>query len=275
MKTKALMCAGLSIVALAFTGCSDDDKRGTGADMAQQTRMSTQADAAADDILTVIESEYSEQNPNGRNGLVTPFLPECATVTTTATGNTWQRVVNFGTTGCTLPNGNVVSGIINISGTTDYEALSQTITYSLQNFYHNGILIEGNKYAVRVLENTNGNPQSTIQLDLDLTFPNGTGATRTGSRVWEWVAGADTPLNPFDNEYLVTGQWATAFPDNTLATTVTSPLRVKLNCAHIVEGSLHFATNNNEADLDYGSGACDAQATLSINGGAATTIILQ
>lgn len=262
---------------LLLAGCSRSDDEKNKGSFADAAKMSAQVDEASDDILKIIEDQYSAQ-ANGE-GRMSPadiqlLLPDCATVTTVANGNTWTRTINFGTTSCELYNGNVVTGILIVSGMNDFESMQQTIEYSFENFYHNGRHIEGNKFATRIASNGSGNPQSTITLDLTITFVNGTVAERTGNRTWEWVAGVNTPFNPFDNEYLVSGSWQTAFPDQTLSTTVTGPLRVKLNCEHITEGTLHFTAGNNEAELNYGDGNCDAVAELSINGGAASTFYL-
>jgi len=276
MKTDFFKKMALASFALTLVACSgdDDEKTETQEDLVEQITMSSDMDEAADDILYIIENQYEEQSTGGRNQNTNQFLPECATVTATASGGTWEAVVDFGTTGCQMPNGNILKGIIAISGTTDFAAMSQTINYSFEDFYHNNRLIEGDRHVVRVLENENGNPQSTIELDLSVTFANGAVATRQGERVWEWIEGVNTMFNPLDNVYLVTGMWITTFPDNSLTTEISTPLRVEITCPHIVEGSVNFSTNSNALVLDYGDGNCDNTATVSINGGEESTIFL-
>lgn len=279
MKAKHLSVLILALGTCIFTACSDDDSADNTevqGDLVAQSKTSSDADMIADDILYIIENEYNNQTA-GRplEALDTQdFLPECATSVTTTSGNTWETTIDFGTTGCAMPNGNVLKGSIVISGSTDFTAMSQTINYSFQDFYHNNKHVEGNRYVVRVLENGNGNPQSTIELDFIVTFPNGLIVTREGNRVWEWVAGIDTPFNPLDNEYLVTGEWTTTFPDNTLTTEVTNALSVKASCAHIVEGILTFTDNNNTLVLNYGNGECNNEIYISINGGSFNTFYL-
>lgn len=279
LKTKSNYWAKMAFVAsfAILTSCSDDDekKTETEADLLEQTKMSSDVDAVADDIMFIIENEYSNQSSAGRSPQGTQdFLPECATVTSTVTGGNWEATIDFGTTGCAMPNGNILKGIIAITGTTDFAALSQTINYSFENFYHNNRLVQGDRYVVRQLENSNGNPQSTIELDLSVTFPNGAVVTREGNRVWEWIEGVETIFNPLDNVYLVTGEWITVFPDNSLSTEITSALRILGTCNHIVEGTINFSTNSNALVLDYGNGTCDSEATVSINGAEAATINL-
>lgn len=278
MKKKAFAKLAILSFALALTGCSDDnnDKVVTQADFVTKAKTSTEVDAITDDLMSIIETEYNSQNTAGRSPQGgQDFLPECVTITSTLNGGNWTTVLDFGTTGCAMPNGNILKGVITITGSTNFEAMSQTINYSFDGFYHNNRLIEGDRYVVRVLENANGNPQSTIELNLSVTFPNGQVVTRTGNRIWEWTEGVDTILNPFDNVYLVTGEWTTTFPDNTLTTEITSALKIAMTCPNIVQGTVNFTTNNNELVLDYGAGACDNIATIAINGGAESTIVLE
>jgi hypothetical protein len=278
MKKKIFAKLAIVLFALILTGCSDDnnDKVETQEDFVTQAKKSTDVDAITDDLMSIIENEYNSQNTTGRSPQgAQDFLPECVTITSTLTGGNWTTVLDFGTTGCPMPNGNILKGIITITGSTNFAAMSQTINYSFDGFYHNNRLIEGNKYVERVLENANGNPQSTIELDLSVTFPNGEVVSRTGNRIWEWTEGADTILNPFDNVYLVTGAWVTTFPNNALSTEITSALKIKMTCSDIVEGTVSFSTDNNTLVLDYGDGTCDNIATIAINGGAESTIILE
>lgn len=278
MKSNFFTKMAIASFVLALVACSGDDDENnveTQEGLVEQIKMSSNMDEVTDDILYIIENQYEDQSNGGRSPQDTnEFLPECATVTSNATGNTWEATIDFGTTGCAMPNGNILKGVIIISGSTDFSAMSQTIDYSFDNFYHNNRHIEGNRHVVRVLENVNGNPQSTIELDLTITFPNGTVATREGERVWEWIEGVNTMFNPLDNVYLVTGMWITTFPDNSLTTEISTPLRVEIACQHIVEGTVNFSTNSNGLVLDYGDGTCDNQATISINGGEESPIIL-
>lgn len=278
MKKKVIAKLAILSFALILTGCSDenDDKVVTQTDFVAQAKTSTEVDAITDDLLSIIETEYNNQNATGRTTQgAQDFLPECVTITSTINGGNWETVLDFGNTGCAMPNGNILKGVITITGSTNFEAMSQTINYSFDGFYHNNRLIEGDRYVVRVLQNANGNPQSTIELNLSVTFPNGEVVTRTGNRVWEWTEGVDTILNPLDNVYLVTGEWVTTFPNNALTTEITSALKIQMTCSNIVQGVVNFSTNNNTLVLDYGNGNCDNLATIAINGGAESTIILE
>lgn len=274
MKKLTSLTLALASAVLLFTGCSKDDETTPGFN--EEARKSSMVDEVADDVAAIAEDQYNAQSMANRmqSEAVVPFLPECATVTTVVSGSTWQRTIDFGSTGCTLNNGNVVSGTIVVNGSLNFSAPSQTISYTFINFHHNNRLVEGNRTITHIPSNQNGNPQSTISLDMTVTFADGTAVTRQGNRVREMVAGQATPHIFGDNEYSVTGAWTTTFPNAVHAATVTSPLHIKISCPHIVSGILNITRNGNQLVFDYGSGTCDNDATLSVNGGAPVAIVL-
>jgi hypothetical protein len=49
-----------------------------------------------------------------------------------------------------------------MSYTVDTSVASFTVTYTFENFYFNDLSVEGENTLVRVRENENGNPQSTL-----------------------------------------------------------------------------------------------------------------
>jgi hypothetical protein len=138
------------------------------------------------------------------------------------------------------------------------------------------MLVQGNRTVTR-------SHQSTIHLtaihpvnvmDINMTFTNSNGVyTRVGTRTRECVEGFDTRLIWSDNIYVVTGSWTTTFPNGNLHTNTISdiePLRIRMNCDYrIVEGTVNITRPNHTAVLDYGTGTCDNNATISIDGGVA------
>jgi hypothetical protein len=107
-----------------------------------------------------------------------------------------------------------------------------------------------------------------MTLDMTVTFPNGNVYTRVGTRIREMVEGIDTPSVWLDNVFLITGNWTTTLPNgSTQTSTITTPLKIRMNCNYIVSGVLAFTRNNNTAILDYGiDNGCDNLATATING---------
>lgn len=270
MKIKNLVL-GLTL-SMFILSCSKDDSSSS---ELIDAKVSTRIDVATEDVAKIVEDQYALQaNPGaGKNALETQALPPCATVTVVLTATTWTRTVVFDN--CTLPNGNVLDGIIIASGSLNFDTPSYTISYSFVDFHHNNILIEGNRTVVRTQQSTATlatiHPVTTMSIDMTVTFPNGNVYHRVGNRVREMIEGFGTPMIWADNVFSISGSWTTTFPAGTQTSTITTPLRVEADCPHIVSGVVTIVRNDNTATLDYGNGDCDNQAALTVNGN--TTII--
>lgn len=277
MKTNSLLKIVALFAVILFASCSKDNNDTatfTTADIATNAKI----DQISNDVSDVIDDQYTEQNPTGRPNanVENTLLPACATVTTSVTATIWTRTINFGTTGCAMPNGAVLRGVITISGSLNYTPRDYVISYSFINFYHNDILIQGNRTITRSFLSTTY--QTAVHpvnvMDMNMTFTiNGNVYTRVGTRTRECVEGYDTIPNWIDNVYVVTGSWTTTFPTgaiHTNAISATSPLRIRMNCNYrIVSGIVNITRPNHTAVLDYGTGTCDNIATISIDGGIA------
>jgi hypothetical protein len=269
MKTKILLLGmALSLVTIS---CNKDDKENnyTAPIAANDVKANSEMDNINDDVLYIAESE-SDQEISGRGvaGGVT-FLGGCASISTEEGDATWIRTIDFGAENCMLFNGNYVRGKIILTFSADFDANTRTVSYAFEDFYHNDRKVSGNRTVVRkILEN--GHPQATISLDMTVTLTDGTVYTRVGERIREFTAGYNTPFNLFDNEFSVTGEWATSISSTgeAYSTTINTPLIIKWNCPHIVSGNVTVVRGSDIATavLDYGAGICDDDATLTING---------
>ncbi len=278
MKTNSLLKIVALFAVILFASCSKDNNDTattfTTADIATNAKI----DQISNDVTDVIDDQYAEQNPTGRPNanVENTLLPTCATVTTSVTSTTWTKTINFGTTGCAMPNGAILRGVITISGNLNYTAQNYVISYTFVNFYHNDMLVQGNRTITRSLQSTTY--QTAIHpvtvMDMNMTFTiRGDVYTRVGSRTRECVEGYDTRTDWHDNVYVVTGSWATTFPTgaiHTNAISATSPLRIRMSCNYrIVSGTVNITRPYHTAVLDYGTGTCDNIATISIDGGVA------
>ena len=292
MKTKILFL-GL-ILSVLTIGCSKDDKNESVATFtSDEAKVNAKIDVANDDVSDIVEGQFNatQSNASGRSSEITAStnLPGCANVTrdpdfTTALtpGDLVTKTIDFGTTGCTMANGNVLKGKIIITFTYQPDATSHTINYQFDNFYHNAIKFVGNRTFTRTMSvGTVQNPSHPIvvmNLQMTATFPDGRVFTRVGTRTREIISGYITP-DFLDNIYQVTGNWSTTFPNTTVQTsTITSPLLVKISCINenkplLVQGIITFTRNGNTATLDYGDGTCDNLAVFTINGNAYNIII--
>lgn len=285
MKTRFLMLT--LILSLAIISCSKDTETTPEPQItAEEAAINAKIDIANDDVIDITADEEANTYANSTSGrsetfVVSPFTV-CATITrvpafgTVITpGTVVTKTIDFGTAGCTLPNGNVVKGKIIITFTYEPNATSHTITYTFDNFYHNSIKFTGTKTFTRTMTaetpNSPSHPVVTMNMDMTATFPNGNMYTRVGQRVREIIGGYATATWT-DNVYKVTGSWTTTFPNTALQTsTITTPLIVKMSCVAvnkplIVQGVITFERNNHTATLDYGNGDCDNLAVFTING---------
>ena len=274
MKTKKLL-VGL-LLSFLIISCSKDDNNSSL--NSEDAKINTTIDAITDDISQIVDDQFAAQSNSSGRTLTLPesILPSCATVTIVVANNIWTRTITFAS-GCTLPNGSVVSGTIIVSGSTNFNQPTQTISYSFVDFYHNNILVQGNKTIVRSLQSTATlavvHPVANMNIDLTLTYPNGNVYSRVGTRVRELIQGFATPMIWLDNIFSVTGNWTTTFPNGMQTATITTPLIIKMSCPHIVSGVMTIVRNNNTGTIDYGDGTCDNLATLTIDG-VATVITL-
>jgi len=222
-------------------------------------------DNIADDLSDIAQIESEAVSTAGR-GSQPGLLGECTQTTTTISGNTWTRIIDFGTSDCSLANGNKVRGKIILTFSDDFPAAVRTVRYRLENFYHNSRFVQGNDSLGKTF--VNGHPTAALNLSMTVTTPTGFVLQRMGRRLREFTSGYNT-LAWSDDQFSVTGSWSTSFPNRTVHfSTVNSPLIIKSDCEHILGGTIKFTRDNASAAglLDYGNGTCDNQATLYVNG---------
>ena len=276
MKTKIV--SGIAIVMLSFfISCdsSNDGNDNNPALTAKDIAVNSKIDVAIDDVVYIVEDQYTaQQSISNRSSTASKsILPTCATFTTVLVDGTWTRTIDFGSTGCTLPNGNVLKGKIIISFSNDFTSKSRTLSYRFVDFYHNGKLLQGNKSITYESKSTEllatEHPVMTFTVDMKITFDDGKVYSRTGTTVKETIEGNETPLNWEDNVFLVTGNSATSLANgDTVTTVITTPLRYITSCKlpFPVSGIVSITKNTSVGTLDFGDGKCDNLATLTIDG---------
>jgi hypothetical protein len=291
MKSKIVLF-GL-FLSLLTVSCSRDKSEDVGqpAMTSEEAGISAKVDIANDDISNIVDEQLTSQDGvSGKMGQsATMFAPACTTITrvpamgtTPTVGQMVTKTIDFGTTGCTMPNGNVLKGKIILTFVYQPTATSHVITCTFNNFYHNLRKIDGTKTYTRTLTvATAASPSHPIwvmNMNLTITLPDGRVLTRVGSRTGEIITGYSTPTDWTDNVYSVTGNWVTTFPNNNARTsTITSPLLVKLPCvptnSALSQGIITFTRGTQTATLDYGNGACDNLAVFTYNGVAYNIIL--
>ena len=284
--TKILLALTLTVV---FFSCSKQDKDDNVNFSPDEAQVNAKIDVSNDDVSDIVEGQFEATAANPTSGKSTETaavaasnLPACVNITrlpargTPITAGTLvTKTVDFGTTGCPMPNGNILKGKIIITFTFNPNATSHVINYEFVNFYHNAIKFDGNKTFTRTMTAATAaspsHPIVVMTMDMTATFPDGRVFTRVGTRTREIIEGFTTPIFS-DNVYRITGTWTTTRPNTSVQTsTITTPLRVKMACIAvnkplIVAGVISFERNNQIATLDYGNGDCDNLAVFTFNG---------
>jgi hypothetical protein len=279
MKTKFLLFVSLLSISI-FIGCSTDESANVSVTLKTITTddaiANSEIDTTVDDVSIIAEDQFEMQKSivAKTSAGMKSILPPCATVTTVLTDDNWIRTIDFGTQGCALPNGNVLKGKIIVSFSKNFTTPIKTISYTLEEFYHNGKLIEGSRTISHELKSTDLltalHPVTTHSVDVKITFSDGKIYTRIGTRVREMVEGFATFANWEDNVFKVWGYNITTFPNGskyTFTIQKTRPLLIKMSCKmpFPVSGIEEITKNEGKATLDYGVGECDKLATLTIN----------
>jgi hypothetical protein len=179
--------------------------------------------------------------------------------------------IDFGT-GCTGPNGRVRKGKIKIEFLGARFQPGSTVTITTEDYYVDGIRIDGVRTEVNSSESTEDAPKFTIDESVEIMFLDGSTATRESHRVRTWNRAA----NPLEDTWTVTDG---GIP--TVGTTrkgidyvmnITKALVFKRSCAISskmvvpVEGTKELVIGTKKITTDFGTGNCDTVITITING---------
>ncbi|AMC11798.1 hypothetical protein Lupro_11180 [Lutibacter profundi] len=261
-----------------FTSCNNSDNIDLSEPiLTEETNIFVEADNISDEVNNVIDDFFVEESLGARsedNNTGGVLGLGCMTRAVVIEGTTKTVTLDFGE-GCELPNGTVLSGKIILIHAVDTDVKSLTIKYTFENFYFNELNIEGENTVVRVRENENGNPQSTLTINMKITWPDGEFASRRGTKIREWIEGYNTRTFG-DNVFLITGNWTTTFKNGTLlSATIIEPLRREMACRFIVSGVVELQKNDRNGFLNFGDGSCDNKAIFTNEEGEEFEIILR
>lgn len=222
--------------------------------------------SGTEDVADAILDSYQ----TGKSSFTDAVSDSCPAVTIDhPTDAVWPKTitVNYGA-GCTGFYDQTRSGKIIIVVTGPRRTIGSKKTVTFDNFYFNGIKVEG----TRVIENLgyNNNQDMVFGVTLTggkLTLPNGNTIEREVKHQREWIAGF-TSKNAWDDEVLITGTASGVnINDVVYADTITTALHWERACKFIVSGVVKISREGKDpVTLDYGTGDCDATATVTLNG---------
>ncbi len=159
-------------------------------------------------------------------------------------------------------------GEIKATWTGPYRAAGTVITITTHNYFVNSDKFD---YVKTVTNNgTNGAGHLTYAINVSIAnilFTDGTTMSWTSQRTREWVEGQGT-LTPLDDEYSITGTAeGTSRAGINFTASITNPLIIAVGCPHIKQGTIEITPDGKPIrTLDFGTGNCDSQATVEING---------
>jgi hypothetical protein len=279
MKTNYLkyMALGLVSIALVTFSCKKDEEEKVDNETttAQDNAISQNA---FDDMKKVVEEAADDE---GNTTAKTSFsFGACATVNITPAWSdtaTWPKTmtIDFGATNCTGNNGVNRRGKLIVTLSDRFRNSGSVLTVQPQGYYVNDHLVEGTKTITNNGRNSSNNLTFTVQVtNAKITFPAGGSTTWASTRTNEWIAGESTTLFSHgipgicDDVILITGSASGVSRSGKAYTaTITSPLRKEACCRWLVSGVVDIAPSGGLVrTVDFGAGACDNSATVTIAG---------
>ena len=218
----------------------------------------------------------ARESSYGRQGIKPVDIRfSCATITFLFADNNSTTTphgfitIDFGD-GCTDAKGNVRKGKIIVEFTGKRFLPDSRIITTFQDYFINGVKIEGVRTVTNVTGSVEENPKFLIKVDNGkATWEDGTFVTREVNRTREWIRAN----NPLEDKWIVEGTAAgTNRNGKTYQVEITKALVYKRECAIsakvfiAVEGTKVLSIDNKVITIDYGTGECDRVVTITING---------
>ncbi|MBK8586059.1 MAG: hypothetical protein IPN88_11815 [Bacteroidetes bacterium] len=264
----SLLAIALLVIASNY-GCKKEkdlsdmeDFQSTSQDIGQVESIGSDVDNMTSQIART--GTFDQSNPSDANHDQFNFL-SCATVT----HDSINHVITYDFhSGCTGADGKVRAGkvIVNYTGTGHFDPGSSWVV-TFDSFYVNTRHVEGTRSVVNNGFNTDNNMNWTITAtNMRITRADGTWRTWNSVRNREMVAGyGDTDWQ--NDEYLINGTADGTNSNGDAVNCVLTDLRREHDCHWITSGTLQITPGSRPVrTIDFGSGTCDDQATVTKNG---------
>lgn len=263
--TSATLCTAI-IGGLLFTGCRKPEND-------NDTAVATDNSIAETESNQVIDAAQSTMIDNGLGRVMNPgsshatLLPSCASVTLDTIAH--NITVNFGTTNCLCSDwdGKYRRGIIQIHYTGHYSDSGTVIHITTQDYFVNDNEYTFDKTVTNMGHNSLGQPYFNIHVATSTVVTPTGQITWTSDRVRTWTSGSTT-TTPYDDVYEITGTASGTSRNGTDFTIIiTSPLVKEIGCRWITQGNMEIAPQGLATRfVDFGSGNCDSEAKVTVNG---------
>lgn len=286
IKSAALATLFFVLTALFITSCQKENSQ-NGSDEEQQlaaSQASGEADAEADVVYNGVFDDAMGVNDEVGIGGTGVFgrINACPTVTITRLNPPdlfpVRVVLDFGTTGCTAPDGHFRKGKVITTYTGRLLAPGSMATTTFDGFYVDSMKVEGiHKISnVSVAVNNVFNRRFKVEvIDGKLTKPSGNFVEWNSVKYITQIEGLITPT-PLDDILKIEGNSRGRVKRGNLLvgweSNIREPLIKRFTCRWIVKGIVRTVRINIAvgspwvADLDFGNGTCDNLAIVTING---------
>jgi hypothetical protein len=273
MKKKTIFLSFLLLAVFSFVyyGCKKDKE-----DTNQRAAIdNSTAENAFNDIFKQVD-KAARQTTQAAAKTTQLDTIGCATLTITPFDTvTWPKTltIDFGTSNCLCEDLKYRRGKIIATLTGRYRDSATVITVNLDNYYVNDNHIEGNKTITNLghigtYGGGNNLKYRIVVTNAKITTIDGI-ITWESTRYREWIEGESTTWPAWqDDVYRITGSASGIdINGNSYTVNIINGLRVALDCRWIESGTIEIAPAGLAVrTLDFGTGDCDNQATVSING---------
>jgi hypothetical protein len=266
MKKSFFLLAALLMGIALFQSCKKDASEDldviTSEDLATNEDFSEQIDLAADVAI--------EERGGGGT---------CPVVTLAQPWGTWPNTItiDYGTTGCTGPNGDhLLKGKIIIVQSNEMFTAGAVRTKTFENFFVDDVQVSGSKSWTNNGKDAAGDWSYTkTATNMLLSFQDGTSTTWNHTHTSTLIQGGGTPTH-WDNVWSSTGS-STGTNRNGISysSTIIEPLIKKATCRWISEGVTELTRDGKTSTLDFGNGTCDRFGKLTLPNGNTVTIRLR
>ncbi|MCX6244985.1 MAG: hypothetical protein NTU98_09805 [Bacteroidetes bacterium] len=269
MKVTGILCGLLilSATVIFLPGCKKNDTNNKKADVTAATD-----NALANNVYGDVKN-WSDKAMAGaklKSSLSdTVYMGTCVLATLDLNVFPFKLTIDFGPVNCKCDDGVYRRGKMFVTVNGDYWQPGTVITYTFENFFMADNQVLGTKTITNNGRNNSGHLSwTTVVAGSIVKANNGGTITYNENTVLEWLEGEATTWMWWDDVYQMTGfSNGTNSDGKTYSCTITNPLKKKLNCEWIQSGTMEIQPQDSPLIiLDFGSGACDDQATATVNG---------
>ncbi|QLE01853.1 hypothetical protein HX109_09905 [Galbibacter sp. BG1] len=241
------------------------------------TMEATQLSEDIDNIVNVVSGSGLEEGGTASKSTLAAkgWLPECLTVTTQSTSDSFMATLDFGE-GCEMPDGKMLAGklMMSTANNADSTSFMNNSEVTFENFMVDTVTVNGTKSFENVFEEGQ-DPKSMVNTDVTFAYQDETTLDYSSEQTRVWVEGYDTQ-EWLKSAFEITGTASLTTRDGvTYNAEATTPLRAELFCSYLVSGVLRITSEDAMADLDYGDGECDDKATVTGPNGNSVEIVLE